>query len=112
MLAGIAEVFPSIVWTALSGTLLTIGDVVLRLWFGKDVPYGFGIAFLLYAIGLLCMMMSFFGKNIAIATVAAVIINVVTYLLFSYIFYGDTLGVWKIIGIGLGLISIAILEGM
>ncbi len=83
---------------------------MLRSWLETKWKYGFEFTFLVYISGVFCMMMSFFQQNIAVATVAAVILNAVGYLLFAYFYYGDTIGTWQIAGIILGLVAFAILE--
>lgn len=110
MLIAISNLLPSAVWTIASGFVLTGGDFLLRSWLQTKWPYGFLFTFLVYVLGLLCMMMSFFQQNIAVATVAAVIINVVGYMILAHIFFGDTISLWKGIGIALGLLAFAILE--
>jgi hypothetical protein len=75
MLGSIASTLPSFVWALSSGVILTIGDVILRSWFQSSTKYGFALALSTYMLGIFFMMMSFFDKNIAVATVAAVVIN-------------------------------------
>ena len=101
---------PVILWTLTSGVFLTIGDIVLRIWLPDRWQFGFALVFSIYMLGIFCMMMSFFGQNIAIATVAAVLVNVVGYLLAAYFLFGDTISILQISGCSLGLIAIAILE--
>lgn len=110
MITTISTLLPNILWIFLSGTFLTLGDIALRMWFASDLRNGFLIAFLLYVTGIFCMMMSFFEKNIAVATIAAVLVNIIIYLAVSNYLYGDTLNGWHFFGIGLGFIAIIIFE--
>ena len=110
MLNALSNLLPAVVWTITSGIVLTAGDLVLRSWLPEKWSYGFELTFLIYIIGVLCMMMSFFQQNIALATVAAVVVNAVGYLLAVYVIYGDTISVWQGVGIFLGLVAFAILE--
>jgi len=106
----IAGLLPSLAWIFIGALFLTAGDIAMRSYFAKTLPYGFGISLFAYMLGILCMMMSFFGKHIAIASVAAVILNIVIYLLISHFFYGDTLSPMEISGIILGLVAVTVLE--
>lgn len=110
MFIAISNLLPAVAWTLASGFILTVGDIILRSWLPEKWSYGFELTFLIYVLGVFCMMMSFFQQNIALATVAAVIINAVGYLLAVYLIYGDTISTWQAAGIFLGLVAFAILE--
>ena len=110
MLNIISALLPSMVWTLVGGIFLTVGDVFLRMWFASDLRYGFLLAFILYMTGIFCMMMSFFDKHIATATIAAVLINAILYILVSRFMYGDSVNMLQIGGIILGLVAFIILE--
>jgi drug/metabolite transporter (DMT)-like permease len=110
MVASVALFFPGLVWTLFSGVVLTVGDIILRSWIETKWAHGFELAFLVYVFGVFCMMMSFFHQNIAVGTVAAVVLNAVLYLVAAHFFFGDTIGAWQITGIVLGIIAFAILE--
>ena len=101
---------PPAYWALTSGLVLTLGDIVLRSWFETGWHYGCLTAFLIYMLGIICIMLSFFGKNIAVATVLAVISNAVMYLLISHWKWGDTISMQQGIGVALGLIAFAVLE--
>ena len=110
MLNSISNLLPAIVWSLTSGIILTMGDIVLRSWFQTRWQHGFEIAFLIYSLGMFFMLMSFFQQNIAVATVAAVAINAIGYILLAYMIYGDVISHGQIVGIILGLAALAILE--
>ena len=110
MITTISTLLPNIFWILLSGIFLTLGDIALRMWFASDLHNGFLTAFLLYMTGIFCMMMSFFEKNIAVATIATVLVNIIIYLLVSNYLYGDTINGWHLFGIILGCIAIIIFE--
>lgn len=110
MLHAIALTLPPVVWTFACAAFLTVGDILFRTWLHSQWTAGFAVTFAFYAIGTLCMMMSFFGQGIAVATVAAVIANIVAYLLASWWLYGDAPNLMQIVGIILGFAVIAILE--
>jgi hypothetical protein len=106
----ISNLLPAIAWSLLSGLVLTGGDIVLRMSFADKWTSGFYLTFMIYMLGIFFMMMSFFQQNIAVATVAAVIINAVGYLVVVYFLYGDTISMPQLAGIVLGLCAFAILE--
>lgn len=105
-----AALLPPFGWSLLCGIFLTLGDVVLRSWFETQQGSGFCIALSIYTLGLLCMMMSCFGQNIAVAGIVAVLINSLGYLLISYLVWGDTVNAREAIGIAMGLMTILVLE--
>jgi hypothetical protein len=110
MFSVLSSFLPAIVWSVLSGVILTAGDVTLRFWFEAKWAHGFEVTFLLYMLGVFFMMMSFFEQNIAIATIAAIVLNAVGYLVAVYFIYGDSITLWQTVGVALGLIALAILE--
>lgn len=97
-------------WILFSGVFLTVGDVIFRFWQQYSFWNGFLLAFSFYMVGIFCLMMSFFSENIAIATIAAVVVNTVVYLLASYFFFGDTISFLECCGVILGLTAIALIE--
>lgn len=107
----ISNLLPVVAWTLLGGVVLTAGDILLREWLKSHFAYGFWAAFVVYGLGVLCMMMSFLrGQHIAVATIAAVIVNAVGYILVAHVLYGDSLRVWQVVGIVLGIVAFTILE--
>lgn len=106
----VSSLLSPVVWTLLSGIAYTAGDILLRIWFEEKFTLGFPFVFVIYMTGTFCMMMSFFGQNIAIATVAAIVVNVTLYVIAAYLLYGDPIHAWQVIGLVLGLVSLAILE--
>ncbi len=56
------------------------------------------------------MMLSFFEKNIALATILVVIANAMSYLIVAYAMYGDTISYRQIIGLLFGIVAFIILE--
>jgi len=110
MLTVIAASLPTIVWTLLSGILWTIGDLTMRSWIETKWPYGFEVSLLICMVGVFCVMMSCFQQNIAIATLSAIVVNVIGYLIGAFLIFGDILSITQGIGIFLGLLSVSILE--
>lgn len=106
----IASLLPTVWWTVLSGVAYTAGDILLRNWLAEPFRAGFALVLIVYMTGTACMMFSFFGQNIALATVAAIVVNVMTYLAYASLVFGDTVSAVHIAGLVLGLIAFALLE--
>lgn len=106
----IASLIAPIYWMVISSVFLTVGDIMFRWWLEQQWPHGFALSCGIYALGMFCLIMSFFGENIAIATVIGITLNVIFYLAYAYFAYGDTLSTKEIIGIFTGLAAIYLLE--
>jgi multidrug transporter EmrE-like cation transporter len=102
-------------WTALillacGGLVLTVGDLFMKKWVVTSSPYVYIVGMIFYIIGLNCLAFSFKYKNIAVASVIFVLINIITLLLFSYFYFKERLGGFEIAGILLGIVAIVMLE--
>lgn len=82
----------------------------MRAWFAAPFRGGIALMFAICMTVTACMMLSFFGQNIALATVAAIVVNVMTYLAYAYVVFGDTVSAVHIAGLVLGLVAFALLE--
>jgi len=110
MLLTIAKFLPTLWWTILSGMFWLSGDLLFRQYLVTKFAYGFELSFFLVVLGTFCVFMSFFQQNIAIASVAAVVFNVVGYIIASYFLFNDVLRPLQLAGIGLGITSFVLLE--
>ena len=110
VIASFSYVLPSFAWSILCGVLLTVGDFVFRSWLEHQSGAGFWVTLVIYIAGLLCMMLSCFSENIAIAAILAVVINSVGYLAIAWLWWGDTINSREAIGVLVGIAAIAILE--
>jgi multidrug transporter EmrE-like cation transporter len=70
--------------------------------------YIFGIV--LYLIGANFLALSYKYKNIAVASVMFIMINVIILLFVSWLYFKEPLTILQTVGIVLGLISVVILE--
>jgi len=100
----------SLIILLIGGTILTIGDIVMKKWVVDNSNFLYFIGLLIYLIGLIFLVQSYKYKNIAIASAIFVIFNVITLLIVSWVFFKEGLSLIQIIGIVLGLISVVILE--
>ena len=106
----LAALMPHTYWVVISSVLLTLADIMLREWFESHWAYGFPITLSVYCIGVFCLVMGFFGQNIALVTMIGILLNIVFYLGYSYFAYGDALNIQQIIGVMLGFGAIYLLK--
>jgi len=92
------------------GCLLTIGDIFQKEWIIRNNNWLFWIGIFLYTIGGVLLAICYRYKNMATATMIYITFNVITLVIVSWIWYKEDLNMMAIIGLGLGLISIGILE--
>jgi multidrug transporter EmrE-like cation transporter len=92
------------------GVVLTAGDIMMKQWveMGKTSFYAAGLA--LYFVGLIFLAQSFRYQNIAVASIALVVGNVVMLALFSWLYYHQGLSVLQLFGIVVGIIAFITLE--
>ena len=94
----------------LGGITLTVGDLIMKKWVDHGSIFVYIIGLLAYMVGMIFLSQSFKFKNIAIASLMLVIFNIATLLIVSWFFYNEKLSVVQMIGLGLGMASIIILE--
>lgn len=110
MIFTVYTLVPNVVWIVASGVFLTAGDIVMRFFLASHRASLCGGAFVLYMCGIGAMMMSFFGKDIAVASVLAVVVNAVTLLLVNALYFHEPLSGMGYVGIGVACVAICILE--
>jgi multidrug transporter EmrE-like cation transporter len=94
----------------IGGSILTIGDLVMKKWVINDKTPLFVTGLAIYLIGLIFLALSFKYKNIAVASTIFVIFNIITLSIVSWFYFKETLNPFQIIGISLGISSIIFLE--
>jgi len=94
----------------IGGSVLTIGDIVMKKWVANNSVSFFVIGLAIYLIGLMFLVYSFKYKNIAVASTIFVIFNVITLSIVSWFYFKEALTPFQLVGIALGLISIVFLE--
>lgn len=92
------------------GIILTSGDITMKKWVESSNNTWYIIGLVIYLIGMNFLAQTFKYKNIAVASVVFVLFNVITLIFVSWMFYNEKISYIKLLGIGLGLISVAILE--
>ncbi len=99
-----------ILLAAASGVLFTAGDVFLKFWAESSTFYYMLIALLLYVIASIALGYSFKREKIAIAVAVLICFNLITVALVGFTFFHETLGLKEILGIGLALVAIVLLN--
>jgi multidrug transporter EmrE-like cation transporter len=94
----------------IGGTILTIGDIVMKKWVISNSISLYISAMALYLLGLNFLAFSFKEKDIAIASVIFIIFNVVTLAIAGKVFFGEDLSPLKIVSIAMALTSVVMLE--
>lgn len=92
------------------GSILTIGDIVMKKWVLNNSTPIFIIGMAIYLVGLIFLAHSFKYKNIATASTIFVIFNIITLSIVSWFYFKETLTPFQLIGITLGISSIVFLE--
>ena len=100
----------------IGGIFLSIGDISMKEWMRVSdgnllihSPY-YLLGLLVYCIGLTFFAYSLRDKNIAVASIIIIFFNVLIVLLVGYFFFNEQFTLLHLIGILLGLASIAVLE--
>lgn len=95
---------------AIGGLILTGGDLFMKQWVNTNKPAVYLLGMALYIVGLNFMAFSFKYKNIAVASVIFVLINIITLIAFSYFYWQERLSGLEVVGLTLGIIAIVLLE--
>jgi len=92
------------------GSVLTVGDIVMKKWVTNNNVFLFIIGLAIYLFGLIFLAYSFKYKNIAVASTIFVIFNIITLSIVSWFYFKETLSTFQLIGIVFGICSILFLE--
>ncbi|HAT74222.1 MAG TPA: hypothetical protein DCS08_04435 [Candidatus Moranbacteria bacterium] len=92
------------------GILLTIGDIILKKWVIESYYVFYITGLFLYFISMNLLALSYKYENIAVASMAMVIFNIITLTLVGYFFFHENITYYEISGIILGLIAFILLE--
>lgn len=95
---------------ATGGIVLTVGDLFMKKWVVSNSAWIYFLGMIFYVIGLNFLAFSFKYKNIAVASVIFVLINIITLLIFSYFYFKEKMGTFEFVGIILGIVAIVMLE--
>ena len=93
----------------LSGLGLAGGDILLREWVANSNHLFYILGFIVYFIGLNCLAQSFKYEGLVIAATISIVINILILLAVSYFIFKEPLSARHLIGIGLGIATVAFL---
>lgn len=82
----------------------------MKKWVSNQHITVFIFGLVIYLFGLIFLAYSFKYKNIAVASTIFVICNVFTLSLVSWLYFKETLSVFQIIGVVLGISAIILFE--
>jgi multidrug transporter EmrE-like cation transporter len=88
----------------------TLGDIIMKKWVVSKNWLVFITGMLVYTLGLGFLAFSYKYKNIAIASIIFVILNIIVLSIVSWIYFKEPLSAIQITGILLGIIAVIILE--
>lgn len=92
--------------------ILTVGDIVMKKWVagGANSLYLYVLGVGIYLGGTLFLAESFKYKNIAVASVIFILVNVAILVVISWYYFKESLSLMQLVGIALGIASVVILE--
>jgi multidrug transporter EmrE-like cation transporter len=94
----------------IGGSVLTIGDIIMKKWVSNNSALLFIFGMATYLIGLVFLAYSFKYKNIATASTIFVVFNIITLSIVSWFYFKESLSTVQLVGIGLGISSVLLLE--
>jgi multidrug transporter EmrE-like cation transporter len=100
----------AIILLAIGAFIDTIGDIIMKKWVVDKNIWIFVAGMFTYLIGLGFLAYSYNYKNIAVASVIFVILNIIMLSITSWFYFKETLSPLQITGITVGIIAIIILE--
>lgn len=100
----------AIILLAIGAFIDTIGDIIMKKWVVDKNIWIFVLGMITYLIGLGFLAYSYNYKNIAVASVIFVILNIIMLSIASWFYFNETLSTLQITGIIVGIIAIIILE--
>ncbi|MDD2325186.1 MAG: SMR family transporter [Alphaproteobacteria bacterium] len=96
-------------WLAGGSVLLTVGDIIFKMW-AKQTQISYYLSgLLIYMLGLLCLVESFKTHNMAIASAILVIGNIITLAIVSYFFFGEPLTPKQMAGICTSILAVILM---
>ena len=93
-----------------SGILLTIGDILMKLWIDKNNTSFFGLGLLTYFVSMFLLSLSYKYEKIAVASTIIEIINTVTIVIIFTIYFKEKITPVQCFGLILGIFALALLK--
>ena len=82
----------------------------MKKWVVANNYYFYVAGLIIYLVGLNFLAQSFKFENIVVASVIFVLFNVITLSIISWFYFKETLSLYQISGIILGIFAVIILE--
>lgn len=101
---------PAIILLATGAFIDTLGDIIMKKWVINKSIWIFALGMFTYLVGLGFLAYSYNYKNIAVASVIFVILNIIMLSIASWFYFNETLSILQITGIIIGIIAIIVLE--
>lgn len=92
------------------GLILTVGDIVQKQWAITHKNYLFWLGIAVWTIGSVFLAFAYQYKNMAVATVIYIMVNIVSLTLVSWYWYNEKLTPLQIFAVILAMIAVVILE--
>lgn len=100
----------AIIYIAAGAIFDTFGDLLMQNWVLNNSRIYFAGGMLFYVVGLSFLAYSFTFKNIVVASVMFLIVNVILLSLVNWFVYSESLSYKEMGGLCLGLMAIALFE--
>jgi multidrug transporter EmrE-like cation transporter len=100
----------AIILLLIGGIILTVGDIFMKKWVNTNAHIFYFVGLVIYLIGLNFLAQSFKFKNIAVASLIFILVNIVTLSIVSWFYFKETLSPLQIAGMIFGIIAVIILE--
>ncbi|MCB9358330.1 hypothetical protein H6503_00205 [Candidatus Woesearchaeota archaeon] len=98
-----------ILLAALSGSLFTVGDILLKYWADRSSVWFIASAMFLYLLAGITLAFAFKRREVAVAIAVLLCFNLLTVALAGLLLFKEVLGLKEIIGISLALIAIVVM---
>ena len=98
------------IYLIIAGALLVTGDLTFRFWMDNEHRLLYFIGLAQYFAAMVFLVQSYRTQHIAIAAVIMTILNASVITLILWRFFGDSLSFKQLIGMGLAIIGIFLME--
>lgn len=92
------------------GTILTIGDLVMRQWLATQDVKTYALGMAIYLVGLNCLVQGFRDRGIAAASALFIIFNLVSLAIAGFYLFGEKISPMQWVGFGLAFAAVLCLE--
>jgi multidrug transporter EmrE-like cation transporter len=100
----------ALIYIAAGAIFDTFGDLLMKNWVLNDSKIYFAGGMLFYVVGLSFLAYSFTFKNIVVASVLFLVVNVILLSFVNWFVYNEALSHKEIAGLCLGLMSVVLFE--